>query len=42
MDIEGICEIIITYNLIFKITNNIEKKRKNLKITIFEKKLGDS
>ena len=40
MHIRDICEIIIKYNLIFKITNNIEKKRKNPKITIFEKKWG--
>ena len=40
MDIRDICEIIITYNLIFKFTNNIEKKRKNPKITIFEKNGG--
>ena len=40
MDIKGICEIIITYTLIFKITNKIEKKRKNPKITIFEKLWG--
>ena len=40
MDTKGICEIIIKYNLIFKITNNIEKIRKNPKITIFEKNWG--
>ena len=40
MDIKDICENIITYILIFKITNNIEKKRNKPKITIFEKLWG--
>ena len=40
MDIEGKCENLITYILIFKITNNIENKRNKSKITIFEKLWG--
>ena len=40
MDINDICDKIITYILIFKTTNNIEKKRNKPKITIFEKKWG--
>ena len=40
MDIKGKCEIIKTYTLIFKITNNIEKIRKKHKITGFFKVWG--
>ena len=36
MDIRDECENIITYILIFKITNNIEEKRNKPKITNFE------
>jgi len=40
MDTKGICEIIRIYTLVFKTTNNKEKKRKKNRITIFEKKGG--
>jgi len=40
MDIRDICETTTTHNLIFKSTNNIEKKRKKPKITNFEKNWG--
>ena len=40
MDIKGICENIITYISILKISNNIEKTRNKSKITTFEKLWG--
>ena len=40
MDIKNICENIITYTLIFKITNNIEKKQNKPNISIFENNWG--
>ena len=40
MDTKGICEIIVTYTLIFKITNKIEKKPKKTLKLLFLKIFG--